>query len=155
MERLTFLNPVQKRKNVIGVFGGLNVTETIQDNEFQEMQNLSSDEYPAAACRKPRSEAMKTLEHPHGMYWKNGLLLIDGTDLIYEDEIVGQVADSDKLLCGMGAYVVIWPDKKVFNTDLHLLPQNPALRQPFPPTSPPVDRSIRRFFSPYWFPSAC
>lgn len=116
MDRLTLLNPIQKRRNLIGIFAGLNKTETIQDNEFQEMKNLSSDEYPAASCRKPRGEVQLTLETPHGLYWKNGLAYVDGTDFCYNGEIRGTVEDSDKTMVGMGAYIVIWPDKKIFNT---------------------------------------
>lgn len=117
MDRLPNLISVVKQKNIVGVFQGLNTTETIQDNEFAEMQNLSSDEYPAAAARKPRGEALKTITKPNGCYYKNGLVLIDGTKLYYKDELIANtLTDSKKLICGMGAYVVIYPDKKVFNT---------------------------------------
>lgn len=116
MDRITFLNPIQKRRNIIGIFGGLNKTETIQDSEFSSMENLSSDEYPAAAPRKPRGEVVNTLTEPYGLYWKNGLAYVDGTDFVYKGVVRGQVDDSEKIMVGMGAYIVIWPDKKIFNT---------------------------------------
>ena len=50
------------------------------------------------------------------MYWKNGLFYVDGTDCYYKGEKVLTVTDSRKILVGMGAYIVIFPDKKVFNT---------------------------------------
>lgn len=51
------------------------------------------------------------------MYWKNGLFVVDGTDCYYKGEKVLTVTDSKKILVGMGAYIVIFPDKKVFNTN--------------------------------------
>ena len=32
-------------------------------------------------------------------------------------QIIGQLAKNPKVMCGMGAYVAIWPDKKIFNTN--------------------------------------
>lgn len=51
------------------------------------------------------------------MYYKNGLFYVDGTDCYYKGEKVLTVTDSKKILVGMGAYIVIFPDKKVFNTN--------------------------------------
>lgn len=117
MDRLPTLIDVGKSKNIIGVFQGLNVTETIADSEFSDMQNLSSDEYPAASCRAPRSAVLKTYGKVNGCYYKNGLCVIDGSSLYYRDELItDSLTDSEKLICGMGAYIVIYPDKKVFNT---------------------------------------
>ena len=117
MDRLQFLNPIQKHKNVIGIFRGINATETATDAEWAKMENLSSNEYPAASARNPRGDVIKTITKPNGLYFKNGLLYVDGTKLYYKDELISEsMEDSEKLLCGMGAYVVIYPDKKVFNT---------------------------------------
>lgn len=116
MERLQLLNSVSKRKNVVGVFAGLNRTDTIADGEFEEMENLTSSSYPAAEPRKPRGDRLKTILRPHGMLWKNGLAYIDGTKFYYKDEEIGEVSDTDKQLAGMGAYIIIYPDKKIFNT---------------------------------------
>lgn len=117
MERLPNLVNISKQKNIIGIFQGMNKTETVEDNEFSEMQNLSSSEYPAASARNPRGEAIKNIEKANGCYYKNGLLYVDGTKLYYKDELIANtLTDSKKLMCGMGAYVVIWPDKKMFNT---------------------------------------
>lgn len=117
MNRLPNLVSVEKRINTIGVFQGLNATETISDSEFADMKNMSSDAYPAASSRQPRSEKLKDIEKPNGCYYKNGLILIDGTKLYYKDELITEdLQDSKKLICGMGAYAVIYPDKRVFNT---------------------------------------
>lgn len=117
MERLQTLSQITKQKNVIGIFQGLNVTETAADSEFASMKNLCADEYPAASARSARGNIIRTLEKPNGMYFKNGMLLVDGTKLYYKDELITEdLEDGKKQLCGMGAYIVIYPDKKVFNT---------------------------------------
>lgn len=117
MNRLPNLVNIQKQQNITGIFAGLNVTETVEDTEFSDMLNLCSDEYPAASSRAPRSEALKKYDKVNGCYFKNGLCVIDGTKLYYKDELITEeLEDSKKLICGMGAYIVIYPDKKVFNT---------------------------------------
>ena len=111
------LSSINVSKTNIGVFLGVNETEILKDGEFSEMKNISSDMFPGLTCRKKRGDALKTLADPHGICWKNGLLYVDGTELFYKDEKVGTVAASDKTMVGMGAYVCIWPDKVVFNTN--------------------------------------
>lgn len=116
MQRLKLLNSVSKKNSVIGVFAGLNRTETKQDSEFREMRNLSSNGYPTMVPRQPRSDALKTFTKCNGLYWKNGLAYVDGTSFYYKDELKGTLTDSRKTMVGMGAYIVIMPDKKIFNT---------------------------------------
>lgn len=59
---------------------------------------------------------MKKLTMPGGLYWKNGLAYVDGTEFWYKDKMVGIVSEGEKQLCGMGAYIVILPDKLIYNT---------------------------------------
>lgn len=105
--------PTQKQ---LGTFGGYNRKLTINDNEFRDMKNMCSDYYPAIGTRKGRGGAKKTLTKPNGLFYKNGLVYIDETNLYYKDEKVGTVTDSEKQIIGMGAYILIWPDKVYYNT---------------------------------------
>ena len=116
MQRLQLLNGISKKNSVIGVFAGLNRTETKQDSEFRDMKNLSSDGYPTLVTRPPRSDVQKNFTKCNGLYWKNGLAYVDGTTFYYKDVAKGTVADNKKTMIGMGAYIVIMPDKKIFNT---------------------------------------
>ena len=100
----------------IGSFLGLNKGVVIGENEFSDMKNMSSDSFPAISTRKPRGEVIKTLAKPHGLFYKNGLAYVDGTKLYYKDKAVADVADSDKKITGMGAYIVMFPDKIMLNT---------------------------------------
>lgn len=115
------LEAVQTSKQTVGIFGGLNETMITAAAEFSDMENISSDMYPGLTTRPERGTALKTLTKPHGIYWKNGLFYVDGTEAHYipsggEDKTIGAVLDSDKQLVGMGAYICIFPDKKVYNT---------------------------------------
>lgn len=116
MQRLQLLNGISKKNSVIGIFAGLNRTETKQDSEFRDMKNLSSDGYPTMTPRPSRSDVLKTFTKCNGLYYKNGLAWVDGTSFYYKDELKGSVSDSKKTMIGMGAYIVIMPDKKIFNT---------------------------------------
>ena len=40
---------------------------------------------------------------------------MDGTDFYYNGFLVGTVEASEKQFVGMGAYLLIWPDKKYYN----------------------------------------
>jgi hypothetical protein len=106
----------QAQKKQLGTFGGYNHQLVINDNEFYDMQNMSSDYYPAAGPRKDRGEVVASLIRPNGIFYKNALAYVDGTDFYYDGEIKGQVEDSRKHFCGMGAYILIWPDKAYYNT---------------------------------------
>ena len=110
------LNSVTVNKNTIGTFYGLNEQDITGEQEFSDMQNITSDLYPGLSMRKARGEVIKTLTKPNGLFYKNGLVYVDGTDLYYKGTKVGTVEDSEKKMVGMGAYVCIWPDKVVYNT---------------------------------------
>ena len=110
------LSSVTINKNTIGTFYGLNEKDITGEQEFSDMQNITSDLFPGLSMRKARGEVIKTVSKPNGLFYKNGLLYVDGTNLYYKGEKVGTVEDSEKKMVGMGAYVCIWPDKVVYNT---------------------------------------
>lgn len=82
------------------------------------MQNMSTRFFPAIATREPRGAAQKTITTPRGLYWKNHLFYISGTQCYYDDSAVAgmTVTAGDKQIVGMGAYIVVFPDKKILNT---------------------------------------
>ncbi len=115
--RLPYLNNVGYSKATIGDFRGINEHEITSANEFSDMQNLTSDMYPGLTIRHSRGSVLHTLTTPNGLYWKNGLFYVDGSDMYYNDTLVGTCTDSTKKLVGMGAYICIFPDKIVYNTN--------------------------------------
>lgn len=117
MNRLPFLQTAPRENTrQIGAFLGLNKNMVIQENEFSDMKNMSSDRFPAVCTRPARGEAIKTLSKPHGLFYKNGLMYADGTKLYYKGKEIATVTDVDKTMVGLGAYVVIFPDKIMYNT---------------------------------------
>lgn len=117
--------PPLKRKAaqqiVTSTFGGINRAEEIGDGEFARALNLSTREYPMLCPRKPRG-SVRTIGQPGGLIAKDQLCWVDGNKVYYNGTAVAGLqlstaaADWPKQLVGMGAYVVIFPDKKYFNT---------------------------------------
>lgn len=123
--------PVEnKTKKYIDLFGGYNHNEIISENEFYDMQNMTSDHYPLLASRKKRGvPEYKTPEfyakNTRGLLYKGDLyqivanlntiiLLKNGTPFItqattYADEV-------ERTLVMMGAYIIILPEKLYYNT---------------------------------------
>lgn len=115
--RLPYLGYTQnQRLKAIGDFAGLNKNLICNENEFSDMSNLSDRFYPAIGSREPRGSVEQTISNLHGMIHKNGLFYVSGTKAYYNGAEVGTLTDTDKQMVGMGAYIVIWPDKKVYNT---------------------------------------
>lgn len=117
MGRLPYLTIAPKETSrQIGNFIGLNKGTVINENEFSDMRNMSSIMFPAIMTRKPRGKILKELSKPHGLFYKNGLAYVDGTKMYYKDKEIATVSDTDKIIVGMGAYMVVFPDKFMYNT---------------------------------------
>ncbi len=115
MQLPSMVNRDNIRKTVQTVFGGYNHTNACAEGELYDMTNMSSDEYPLLSPRRPRV-LVQTLEKPNGLFAKDGLLLVDGTDLYYQGVLRGYVADSRKTFAAMGGRIIILPDKMMLNT---------------------------------------
>ena len=118
MAKLPYLSSMARSLQTVGEFRGLNQTLGASDGEFADQKNVSSRYYPAISARKPRSQTLETLTKPNGLLHKNKLFWVDGTICYYDGTQVSglTVTDSKKQLVGMGAYICIFPDKKVYNT---------------------------------------
>lgn len=107
--------PAQKRVT-LDAFGGYDVRVRGEKGAFAAMKNLCSDKYPTLSIR-PRRGTVSTVTNPHGMIGKDCLIWVDGTTLFINGlatELV--LSDTEKQLVSMGAYLVIFPDKKYINT---------------------------------------
>lgn len=114
--RLPYLKSIRKKESIIGVFYGLNQKLDAADGEYADMKNLSSRFFPVMASRPARGTQGTAVTTPNGMIYKNHLFYVDGTKCYYNGIEVGTVTNGKKQLVGMGAYIVIFPDKKIFNT---------------------------------------
>ena len=83
---------------------------------FEKMENLTSDGFPALAVRHKRSMVTQ-LAQPNGLTSKDCLVWVDGSTLYINGERTElELQNNEKQLIGMGAYLLIWPDKKYINT---------------------------------------
>lgn len=122
----TNLNILQAGRQLLRAFGGVNETYGCSEAELSREMNFSSRGYPALQTRAPRRKT-REVKDVNGMYHLNGLLLCRGTTLEYtpdaDDARSGAVVlenaltDEHKALAGMGTKVLIWPDKKAFDTE--------------------------------------
>lgn len=113
--KFTQINSQSKNRDLIRTFGGLNNTYAIQDYEFEDMENMSMDDYPYIRTRAHRSSHSETCTNLYGhefLVWIN-----EDNDFLYDETSYGTVTEGIKQFTSMGAYVVIWPDKKMFNTN--------------------------------------
>lgn len=103
---------IKKHKQV--KFGGYDHNLHAQDGELWDMKNMSSDLYPLLSPRR-RRWLLRTLAKPNGFYAKDGLYWVDGTNFYADGVLRGTVEDSRKTFAGIGAYIIILPDKKAYD----------------------------------------
>lgn len=108
-------------------FGGINRLVRINENEFSDMENMSSAQYPLLSVREKRKIISREVEDAEvvGFLCKEAVVKIiryNGACTLYinENEVSDLYLSADDDMCpkeivGMGAYIVIFPDKKFVN----------------------------------------
>lgn len=114
LPNLEYSDNIQRHQQT--TFYGLNHREGAGDGSIWDMRNMCSNEYPILATR-PKRMKYKTLQKPNGIYSWEKMMWVDGTDFVYDGEVKGKVTDDKKVFAGIGAYVVILPDKVYYNVD--------------------------------------
>ncbi len=103
------------RENVTS-FGGYHAGARIAEGEFAAMKNCTGDQFPLIATRRKRG-MYASPARCNGLLAKDSLCWVDGSKFVmngYETEL--HLTDGPKQLVSMGAYVIIFPDKKYINT---------------------------------------
>ena len=95
-------------------FRGLNFGEGYQDGELMDCENLSTEKYPCISQRAARVQVGQYTK-PQTLHAKDGLIVIDGTQVFYNGTKVGDVTEGRKQTATIGNYVVIFPDKVYYN----------------------------------------
>ena len=130
------LRVLESSRQMVDTFKGYNHNLRIGDGEFFDMKNMTSDHYPVLSPRGKRG-VYASPANPNGLISKDALCYVDGSKFfINQKEIpMGLVTECNacprknyctayeegkpacnKQLISMGAYVIIWPDKKYINT---------------------------------------
>lgn len=111
-------------RQMTDTFSGYNHNLKIGEGEFFDTENLSSDHYPMLSTRRKRSVAA-TFQKPLGIFSKAALAYVDGSSLFYSGlDVTAYLTgkglalspNTEKTMVGMGAYLVIFPDKLYINT---------------------------------------
>ena len=103
-------------RDLVDTFLGYDHRGRIDAGAFYEMLNLSSDKYPMLSPRKPRG-LVAACDDCTGIIVKDRLCRCEGTAFIFGDTRIEMGLNSErKQLVSMGAYVLIFPDRKFINT---------------------------------------
>lgn len=99
------------------VFRGLDRRPEAPDGAFADCMNMSSRLFPLASQRHARGVAAQ-LSAPGGVMGKDALAWVDGGTLYLGGEPTGLtgLGPGEKQLVSMGARIIVFPDKKYFNT---------------------------------------
>ena len=101
----------RRRDPQITEFKGVNYRDGIRDGELQYSLNMSSRRYPFLSPRRDRVTA-REMEDPQAVWAGDKMVLVDGSDLIYDGNVIGTVAAGQKQFAAINSKLVIWPDKK-------------------------------------------
>lgn len=128
----TYFDRGNVSRSVISTFGGINRRARIGDGECADMQNMTSDAYPLLSSRKPRTVAQRqltettgdgdsftiTVKSLNGILGDVGFCAVWGTDFYYLGNKISGISliDGEKRLIAFGAYILIYPDQKYYNT---------------------------------------
>ena len=111
------LQEMESSRQMIDSFGGYNHNLRIGAGEFYDMENMTSDLTPILAPRKRRG-VYASPANCRGILAKEQLCYVDGTAFVMGTERIelNLAETGPKQLVSMGAYVLIFPDKKYVNT---------------------------------------
>lgn len=123
-----YMENVSSYKKRIDSFGGLNRQIRINENEFSDMTNMSSDGFPLLSPRKKRAK-VKTFVYykPTGILCKDAFVFSgerkdNGGQRLCVNEYgdnsgfeLDQSIQGERCIVGMGAYAIVWPDKFYVN----------------------------------------
>ena len=112
------LSPSKQTRIVTDVFNGYDHRLKIPDGCFYDTENLSARHWPLLSTR-PLRGTLATLRSPGGLIGKDALCWVDGGALYVNGAPTGLtgLTPGPKQLVSMGAYVLIFPDKRYCSTE--------------------------------------
>ena len=118
--KLPTMIELETSRSMIDAFGGYNHNLRIGENEFYDMENLTSTHYPILSPRGKRGIYTHP-DNPQGLIAKDTLCYVDGENFVINQYPVNMRLSTDPEMCpkrliSMGAYVIILPDAKWINT---------------------------------------
>ena len=111
------LNETTRSREITQEFRGYNHHLRIGENEFYNMENLTSNYYPVLSPRDKRGN-VKKIGKCNGILAKNELAYVDGNVLHYGENTMqlDESVNGERQLISMGAYIIVFPDMMYANT---------------------------------------
>ena len=94
---------------------GLNRKSLTADDEFSATTNLSSKNHPLVSPRDPR-EQVYSLTAGKALFAASKLAWADGTSFVYDGAVKGTVTATAKSMVELSQRIVVFPDKKSYDT---------------------------------------
>lgn len=94
---------------------GLNLSDNVRDGDLAVCWNMASTRWPYLTTRNARAKQTDYSGATAITTWDK-LVVVQGTDLLYDGEVVGQVAEGEKQFAVINTKLVIWPDKVYLDT---------------------------------------
>lgn len=115
--KLPTLSGVATSRDMVDAFGGYNHNLRIGSGEFYDTKNTTSSYYPLLSPRPKRGLYKESTSSITGIIEKDTLCHVEGKTFYFNGKLYDLgLNDEPKSLISMGAYVIIMPDKKYFNT---------------------------------------
>lgn len=108
---LTFLKSVpMKAKKQIVSFRGINYSDAFRDGDLRESLNISTRRFPYLTTRRARQK-VEEYSNVSAISVRGALVVVQGTDLLYDGQVVGTVTAGEKQFAVVNTKLVIWPDR--------------------------------------------
>lgn len=115
--KLPTLSGVATSRDMVDAFGGYNHNLRVGNGEFYDTKNTTSSYYPLLSPRPKRGLYKESTSPITGIIEKDTLCHVEGKTFYFNGKPYNLgLNDEPKSLISMGAYVIIMPDKKYFNT---------------------------------------
>ncbi len=123
---LPYIQDINRTRNFIDTFGGLNRKISIEENEFSDLCNMSADNYPLLAPRKkrltikkfPKTEEVRGFSVKEAVVYVskvNGVnqLFVNGNQVTSNGDLLTD--DTERQFVSMGCRTIVFPDKFFVN----------------------------------------
>lgn len=98
-------------------FLGVNYGENTADGQLAESRNLSSRMFPCLSQRAGRELRRNDYTSATAVWYREGLIVVDGTELKHNGVVVGTVSPGKKQFANVNTKVVIFPDKVMYDIE--------------------------------------
>ena len=113
------ISPRGVNRKTVSVFGGYDRRPVIPDGSFRNMETMTADNLPTASPRPPRGTVSMAGEGAiTGLAAALGAPAVTrGSDIVFGGEATDLgLAEGEKTIVPMGAYLIVFPDGKYINT---------------------------------------